>query len=248
MVHVAWPALEPQVHRLQPSDTLKPTREASPLQMLCAFRSEHVTSGLFRPRPPPRRPNLRPRGGGGEWERGRAKAEGNSGFESERQKVEQKTDSFERMPAAVEALLLAACLLAILNSVCEAQVFSSDSGGGISCYVCSSINGSNPACHDPFDSSLIGLTTRATRVAERRTACSPPGFCFKLKGRRRSDGQSVLSHCGNFKLANDGEQQYFDGCVTMCRFDGCNSASRGTAASTAVMMMLLAALLLPLKP
>uniref|UniRef100_A0A1I8JPJ3 Protein sleepless n=1 Tax=Macrostomum lignano TaxID=282301 RepID=A0A1I8JPJ3_9PLAT len=199
----------------------------------------------------------------GEWERGRAKAEGNSGFESERQKVEQKTDSFERMPAAVEALLLAACLLAILNSVCEAQVFSSDSGGGISCYVCSSINGSNPACHDPFDSSLIGLTTPCNQGRRAQNGVFPARFCFKLKGRRRSDGQSVLvrrcsvdplvnnvmkSHCGNFKLANDGEQQYFDGCVTMCRFDGCNSASRGTAASTAVMMMLLAALLLPLKP
>uniref|UniRef100_A0A1I8J6R5 CVNH domain-containing protein n=1 Tax=Macrostomum lignano TaxID=282301 RepID=A0A1I8J6R5_9PLAT len=149
----------------------------------------------------------------GEWERGRAKAEGNSGFESERQKVEQKfflnsnnrkTDSFEIMPAAVEALLLAACLLAILNSVCEAQVFSSDSGGGISCYVCSSINGSNPACHDPFDSSLIGLTTPCNQGRRAQNGVFPARFCFKLKGRRRSDGQSVLvRRCSVDPLVNN---------------------------------------------
>ncbi|PAA84270.1 hypothetical protein BOX15_Mlig004212g1 [Macrostomum lignano] len=150
--------------------------------------------------------------------------------------------------------------LFVLLHAASCQVFPSDSAGGISCFQCHSVNNSDPTCHDPFDSALLPIKTSICSEGRRDHRGKFPGrYCFKIKGRRASDGVEIVvrrcsvdtlvdntlkSHYGHFKIVSGNTTEQFFGTVSMCRFDGCNAAS---ALSSTIWLTLGAALSLLLR-
>ncbi|KAL3117241.1 hypothetical protein niasHT_007644 [Heterodera trifolii] len=103
------------------------------------------------------------------------------------------------------------------------------SGGAIGCFVCSSVNGSNPNCEDTFNSSVfasvhgsVGLFQQPCwAFRKNRKGLFPADHCIKVSGHRydhpnhtlmirtcaldsgslTADTEIVrISHCGHFKF------------------------------------------------
>jgi len=114
----------------------------------------------------------------------------------------------------------------------------------IDCYVCTSINLSDPYCEDAFNTSYEGvayLQQNCMGYRKDRTGYFPADHCIKIAGvSTKNDSQSIMirtcaldsgtltadtelvrmSHCGHFVFDN----QQFSGCVQSCHTDGCNKA------------------------
>ncbi|XP_042215382.1 uncharacterized protein LOC121861565 [Homarus americanus] len=101
---------------------------------------------------------------------------------------------------------------------------------GISCYVCSSKNGSDINCEDPFHPALSTYAENCQVPKERHIGQFPANFCVKIIGTSAARGESLMirtcvlenmdSQCGVFKFG--GEQ--LTGCILTCKHDGCNPA------------------------
>ncbi|XP_045591969.1 uncharacterized protein [Procambarus clarkii] len=105
---------------------------------------------------------------------------------------------------------------------------------GISCYKCSSKNGSDINCDDPFHPAHSKFEDDCHVPKERHIGQFPANFCVKIVGTSAVTGESLMirtcvlenmdSQCGVFKFG--GEQ--LTGCILTCTYDGCNSAPRGS--------------------
>ncbi|CAH1785130.1 unnamed protein product [Owenia fusiformis] len=116
---------------------------------------------------------------------------------------------------------------------------------GIGCFVCTSINGSNPACEDTFNNSMTLDVYKPNCKAGRkaRTGLFPATDCIKLKaviddskvehliracvtddGGINSETEiGRISHCGFIRqIKLDGKEA--TGCILTCNTDGCNGA------------------------
>ncbi|ULT91157.1 hypothetical protein L3Y34_009046 [Caenorhabditis briggsae] len=142
-----------------------------------------------------------------------------------------------------------AVFLVLLVSVMEASGVS-----GIGCFVCSSFDGENKGCEDPFNSTM-DLSSRdrdASAVANYNYPCwaykkgrhglFPADHCIKIVG-YRADNESktlVIRTCALdsgtltadteiVRISHCGSFKYeghqYKGCVQSCDTDGCNSSS-----------------------
>ncbi|MCL4150140.1 UNVERIFIED_CONTAM: hypothetical protein GTU68_048350, partial [Idotea baltica] len=99
---------------------------------------------------------------------------------------------------------------------------------GISCYVCSSKNGSDINCEDPYHPAFSTLSKSCFVPKENHIGTFPANFCVKIIGRSAVTSESLVirtcvlenmdSQCGVFKFG--GEQ--LNGCILSCDLDGCN--------------------------
>ncbi|CAB3374735.1 Hypothetical predicted protein [Cloeon dipterum] len=132
------------------------------------------------------------------------------------------------------AALLAAHLLVI--TVCPTSA--------INCYTCSSVNGSNVNCEDPFNPDPSEYKVKCMVPKQGHVGVFPANFCIKIRGTnvetssmmyiRACAMKTMDSQCGVFKY----QDAAMTGCILTCDYDGCNSASVATTTAT-----LLAALL-----
>lgn len=118
----------------------------------------------------------------------------------------------------------------------------------INCYKCSSRNGTNPACEDPF-SPAMSTYVRGCKVPKpKHVGEFPANYCVKLIG-TTSQGEVLVirncvlknmeSQCGAFKF----QDEMLHGCVLTCSFDGCNSAISTTASALPVALSVASVLL-----
>ncbi|KRY28086.1 hypothetical protein T01_13311 [Trichinella spiralis] len=90
----------------------------------------------------------------------------------------------------------------------------------LTCYVCSSINRSDPYCEDTFNTDYPGVNYLQPDSANRNFSVVVR-TCAMDSGSLTADTEIVrMSHCGHFIL----DEHYFSGCVQTCSTDGCNLA------------------------
>ncbi|XP_071448171.1 uncharacterized protein [Hetaerina americana] len=117
-------------------------------------------------------------------------------------------------------------------------------GAAIDCFKCVSVNGSNPACEDPFHNNYTSdiLESPCMGGRKNRNGLFPATACIKLAGVYDDTGQRLtvrgcaldsgtlttdteiirMSHCGGFYFDN----RYVRGCLQSCDdADACNHAS-----------------------
>lgn len=107
---------------------------------------------------------------------------------------------------------------------------SLERGAGISCYTCSSVNGTDPHCHDPFHPAYAHYTPNCMVPKEGHIGRFPGHFCIKLIGRTVDTNSELViricslenmdNSCGVFRYQEDVMQ----GCILTCNYDGCNGA------------------------
>lgn len=61
-------------------------------------------------------------------------------------------------------------------------VYISSAVSAIDCYQCSSLNFSDPFCHDPFHPAYNNLTTNCGEGRDGRVGLFPARFCTKITG------------------------------------------------------------------
>ncbi|XP_067927856.1 UPAR/Ly6 domain-containing protein bou-like [Watersipora subatra] len=128
---------------------------------------------------------------------------------------------------------------------------------GIGCYMCQSINGSNPRCEDTFNShpDLYQSSCFAAKGGD-ILGTFPATTCLKLKATK--DNYTVfvrdctldrggitkdveigaLDHCGWIRsISFDGTMMR--GCLTTCEHDGCNSAATLLTSLTLLLLIIL---------
>lgn len=118
---------------------------------------------------------------------------------------------------------------------------------GIGCFVCASVNGSEPDCEDTFNNTGNKFYyPSCSGIRKGRMGNFPATECIKMKAKIESTGYSVLvrtcvvdngetnteteigreSHCWFVnRIKYNG--QYMHGCVLACNTDGCNLATPG---------------------
>lgn len=97
--------------------------------------------------------------------------------------------------------------------------------------MCSSKNGSDTNCDDPYHPAHSKYAENCQVPKEDHIGEFPANFCVKISGVSDS-GESLMirtcvlenmdSQCGVFKF---GDEQ-LKGCILTCEYDGCNPASR----------------------
>ncbi|XP_034239840.1 U-scoloptoxin(05)-Sm1a-like [Thrips palmi] len=117
----------------------------------------------------------------------------------------------------------------------------------INCYTCSSHNGSDPACEDPFHPAHSYYSQKCMVPKMGHIGVFPANFCIKLIGTNVDTSELMViracvrktmdSQCGSFRY----QDNLMNGCILTCDYDGCNSA-RGLGPQ-ALLVAALAALL-----
>lgn len=100
--------------------------------------------------------------------------------------------------------------------------------GAISCYTCSSRNGTDLNCHDPFHPAMSTYTEGCKVPKEGHIGQFPANFCIKVIGKtvqteeehviRACTLENMDNQCGVFRFEKDTLQ----GCILTCDYDGCN--------------------------
>ncbi|KAL1240482.1 hypothetical protein T4B_10315 [Trichinella pseudospiralis] len=130
----------------------------------------------------------------------------------------------------------------------------------LTCYVCSSINRSDPYCEDTFNTDYPGvnyLQPDCMAYRKDRRGYFPADHCIKVSGvstanrnfsvvvrtcamdsgSLTADTEIVrMSHCGHFIL----DEHYFSGCVQTCSTDGCNLAIQASQSPSLFCISMLA--------
>lgn len=101
----------------------------------------------------------------------------------------------------------------------------------IDCYVCSSKNGSDTGCDDPFHPQYNDLRVSCRQGMAGRYGLFPARYCIKMKGTSSRDGtvtvmrycalQTLDNMCGKFKY----EGVPYTGCIVSCDKKACNGSS-----------------------
>ncbi|PAV90921.1 hypothetical protein WR25_21621 [Diploscapter pachys] len=123
----------------------------------------------------------------------------------------------------------------------------------IGCFVCSSFDGENASCEDPFNSTAdLGSKERETAsissyhypclaVRKSRSGLFPADHCIKINGYRANntsktlvirtcalDSGTLTADTEIVRISHCGhfkfEGHHYTGCVQSCETDGCNSA------------------------
>lgn len=147
-------------------------------------------------------------------------------------------------PPRVELVTAALCVLsAVIFGL--ALCVHSGSAEGIDCFKCVSVNGSNPACEDPFHNNYTDDLLERPCLGGRkgRNGLFPASSCIKLTGYYTDGGGTIMvrgcaldsgtlttdtelirmSHCGSFYF----NERYVRGCVQSCDdVDACNNSNR----------------------
>jgi len=134
---------------------------------------------------------------------------------------------------------------------------------GIDCYVCTSINKSDPYCEDSFNTSYPGvdyLQKECMGYRKERRGYFPADHCIKIagvstknyshtimirtcaldSGTLTADTEIVrMSHCGHFIFDNTP----FSGCVQSCQTDGCNGAVSAISFTSSILILFCALIL-----
>ncbi|KFM71656.1 hypothetical protein X975_01911, partial [Stegodyphus mimosarum] len=105
-------------------------------------------------------------------------------------------------------------------------------GVAISCYTCSSRNGTDLNCHDPFHPAMSTYTEGCKVPKEGHIGRFPANFCIKVIGKtvqteeehviRACTLENMDNQCGVFRFEKDTLQ----GCILTCDYDGCNASRR----------------------
>ncbi|XP_077497266.1 UPAR/Ly6 domain-containing protein bou-like [Amblyomma americanum] len=100
----------------------------------------------------------------------------------------------------------------------------------INCYTCSSVNGTNPNCHDPFHPAHARYVIDCTVPKDGHVGRFPAHFCVKVVGRTMDTNVEMViricsletmdNSCGVFRYGDD----ILRGCILTCNNDGCNTA------------------------
>ncbi|EYB89871.1 hypothetical protein Y032_0227g2835 [Ancylostoma ceylanicum] len=139
---------------------------------------------------------------------------------------------------------------------------------GIGCFVCSSFDGNNRACEDPFNSTLELATKQreAASIANYHHPCwafkkgrqglFPADHCIKIIGHRAEnvsktmiirtcalDSGTLTADTEIVRISHCGhfkfEGHHYTGCVQACDSDGCNSSDvRSRVAALFVVLLL----------
>lgn len=121
----------------------------------------------------------------------------------------------------------------------------------INCYTCSSHNGSDPYCEDPFHPAHSFYSQKCMVPKTGHIGVFPANFCIKLIGTNVNTGELMViracvrktmdSQCGHFRY----QDQLMSGCILTCDYDGCNPGARSapSAALIALAPLTLAVLL-----
>jgi len=114
---------------------------------------------------------------------------------------------------------------------------------GIGCFVCSSIDGSEPDCEDVFNNTGRFYQFNCMAARKTRAGVFPASSCVKLKGTIDATGATYVvracvvdsggvnsetelarsDHCGLVKSI-ELDDQIMSGCVLSCNTNGCNAA------------------------
>ncbi|CDW57485.1 hypothetical protein TTRE_0000577701 [Trichuris trichiura] len=136
----------------------------------------------------------------------------------------------------------------------------------LTCYLCSSVNHSDPYCEDTFNTDYVGvnyLQPECMAPRKDRRGYFPADHCIKVSG-VSSDNYTVvvrtcamdsgsltadteivrMSHCGHFIL----DDHYFSGCVQTCDTDGCNAGRRRRIVAPLIIALSFALLLSQMVP
>ncbi|XP_050531121.1 U-scoloptoxin(05)-Sm1a-like isoform X2 [Daktulosphaira vitifoliae] len=105
----------------------------------------------------------------------------------------------------------------------------------INCFKCSSLNGSNTDCEDPFNPAMSSYIEKCMVPKRGHVGMFPANFCTKIVGTnvitrevmviRQCAMKTMDSQCGEFKY----QDNTMDGCILTCDFDGCNSGYKNTS-------------------
>lgn len=119
---------------------------------------------------------------------------------------------------------------------------------GISCYVCSSKNGSDVNCEDPYHPAHSVFSQDCKVPKEGHIGQFPANYCVKIIGTSVRTSESLMirtcvlenmdSQCGVFKFG--GEQ--LTGCILTCTYDGCNAAPASAISRLSLLLLPLALL------
>ncbi|ELU02410.1 hypothetical protein CAPTEDRAFT_226308 [Capitella teleta] len=113
---------------------------------------------------------------------------------------------------------------------------------GLGCFVCSSVNGSDPSCEDTFNSTVENYVQMCKAGRKGRGGLFPGTECIKLKAHNNVGAYMIvracvvdngdinseteigrIDHCGLMdQLEVDGN--LYTGCILSCHTDGCNHA------------------------
>lgn len=104
------------------------------------------------------------------------------------------------------------------------------SASGLACYVCVSVNASNPGCEDPMH-GLVPIEAPCRQGKSGHEGLTYARYCTKIKGLRVRDGVQVYirrcstqklggipTHCGQFRLSDE----LYHGCIATCTQNWCN--------------------------
>ncbi|XP_023243539.1 U-scoloptoxin(05)-Sm1a-like [Centruroides vittatus] len=115
----------------------------------------------------------------------------------------------------------------------------------INCYTCSSWNGTNINCHDPFNPAMSTYTEDCMMPKEGHIGQFPANFCIKIIGKTAEDNielvirmctlENMDNQCGVFKFENN----ELKGCILTCDYDGCNGVSVMLASAALILTFLL---------
>ncbi|XP_046457831.1 uncharacterized protein LOC124204736 [Daphnia pulex] len=125
--------------------------------------------------------------------------------------------------AAVSSLVALWLILIVIAPTAE---------GSISCYTCSSRNGTDMSCEDPFHPAMSDYKIGCMVPKEGHVGKFPANFCVKVVGTvygtreklviRTCTLENMENQCGEFKY----EHESLAGCILTCQSDGCNAATK----------------------
>ncbi|KAG8283527.1 hypothetical protein J6590_014046 [Homalodisca vitripennis] len=118
----------------------------------------------------------------------------------------------------------------------------------INCYICSSLNGSNPNCEDPFNPAMSTYKEKCMVPKQGHIGMFPANFCIKIDGKNVETKEVMViracvmktmdSQCGGFRY----QDTMMTGCIQSCDYDGCNGAPTLSRTSGLLVVIVLAAL------
>nr|CAD7450171.1 unnamed protein product [Timema bartmani] len=105
-----------------------------------------------------------------------------------------------------------------------------DETEAINCYTCSSLNGSDVNCEDPYNPAMSTYTEKCMVPKQGHIGMFPANFCIKIVGRNVETSHLMViracvmktmdTQCGEFRY----QDQTMTGCILTCDYDGCNTA------------------------
>lgn len=103
---------------------------------------------------------------------------------------------------------------------------------GIGCYMCTSHNGTDPGCHDPFNPALSNFEDDCRQGKIDRFGYFPAHYCIKIKGTevgntremyiRTCSIETLEDQCGEFQF----EGVLYNGCISTCKTTACNKTPK----------------------